>query len=44
MEEVFRAQPVDAERTQGLRALLRMWWVTIVHIVAMEITGSAESR
>ena len=26
MEETFRAQRDDAERTQGLRALLRMWW------------------
>src|SRR5580692_13195209 len=35
MEETFRAQRQDAEQTHGVRALLRMWWATIVDIVAM---------
>jgi hypothetical protein len=35
MEETFRAQREEAERIPGLRALLRMWWATIVDIVAM---------
>ena len=35
MEETFRAQREDAERIRGLHALLRMWWATIVDIVAM---------
>jgi putative ABC transport system permease protein len=35
MEETFRAQRDDAERSSGFRALLRIWWATIVDIVAM---------
>jgi putative ABC transport system permease protein len=35
MEETFRAQREEAERSHGLRALLKMWGATIADIVRM---------
>jgi putative ABC transport system permease protein len=35
MQETFRAQRAEAERSHGLRALLKMWGATIADIVRM---------